>query len=97
MVLDNQLNKPVQGPLALFLSQSIDLLDVVSDAKYRFPTSDWVGADHRMDGLQVCADILGSTAGFGVELETVLLGAEAKAGLCISGCKAFEELLVRLG
>lgn len=97
MVLDNQLNEPVQGPLALFLGQSIDLLDVVSYSKYRFPASDWVGANHGMDSLQVCADVLGSTAGFGVELKTVLFGAETEAGLCVGGCEAFEELLVWLG
>jgi hypothetical protein len=97
MILDNQLNEPVQGPLALFLGQPIDLLDVVPYAKYRFPASDWVGANYGMDGLQVCADVLRSPAGFGVELETVLLGAEAEAGLCVGGCEAFEELLVWLG
>jgi hypothetical protein len=97
MVLNNELHKPVQGSSALFLRQSVDLLDMVSNPKNGLPSCDWVCANHRMNGLQVSAHVLWGSTRFTVELETVLLGAEAKAGLCISGCKAFEELLVRLG
>lgn len=97
MVLDNQLNEPVQGPLTLFLGQPVDMLDVVSNAKYRFPASYWVGADHGMHSLQVCANILGSAAGFGIQLETVLFSAEAEAGLRIGSCETFEKLLIWLG
>lgn len=66
MILDDQLHEPVQSPPALFLRQSIDLLDVVAYAENGLPARDRVRADHGMYGLKFCADVLGSSAGLAV-------------------------------
>lgn len=46
-----------------------------------------------MDGFEDLTDVLGDTAWFGVNLETVLLGGFVKFGLSVGGGQRLEELL----
>ena len=94
MVIRNQINKPLQSMLALRLRQPIDLLHVVADGEDGFPARDGIGADHRVDGLEFGADVLGRAAWRAVQLESVVFGGFFEPGLRVCGAEAIEEPLV---
>ena len=50
VILHNQLHKPVQSMLALFLGQPVDLLHVVANCEDRLPACHWVGSNHGVLG-----------------------------------------------
>lgn len=54
---------------------------VPADREHRFPTCDRVRADHGMNGCEVAADVLGSAAGFLVDLESAAGGGFDETGL----------------
>lgn len=94
VVVDNQTDEPLQQVVTLFFGQSINLADVVTDGEDTLPAGHGVGADDRVDGRQVVADVVGAASRFGVQLKLVVLGALVEGGLRICCVKGLEELLI---
>lgn len=81
MILHNQLHKPIQRLPALLFRQPIDLLHMMTDRKYRVPSRHRIRPNDRMNGRQVFAYVLRSTARLTVDLEPVFFGAGVEAWL----------------
>ena len=64
VIVNDQSDKPFKQSLALFWSNIIDVLYVVTDSKDRLPACDRVRSDDRMDGLKDFTHIFGSAARF---------------------------------
>jgi hypothetical protein len=97
MVFHNQLHEPLQQVLALGLADLVDPLRMVADGEDALPSRDRVGADHRVHGFEVRADVE-RVAAFGrIELEVVLGGGFVEDGLRVGGGEGLEELLVGWG
>ena len=84
MVLVHQIQEPVKDRLAFLLSESIDVSNMAPDWEYAFPSGDWIGANHGMNGFQFGSNIFRCSSGFVVQLEAVLLRYLIKGGLCES-------------
>lgn len=96
MVVIDKIQEPLQQMLALFVGHAIDVRDVSAHREDALPPSDGVRSDNGVDGLELTANILRSTARLFVELETLAFGNGAKVRL-LKGCgESLEELLVRL-
>lgn len=97
MVLSDELHKPFQRMLALFLGQTVDVLYMVADCEYGFPSCYRIGTNDRVNCSQVVAHIFRSTARLGVQLEVVLFGGLVEFWLRVCGSEIIEKLLIRLG
>lgn len=86
MVLDDQLDKPIQSTSALFLGQPINLLHVVTYGEDGLPTSDWIGADNGVLCSQIRAHIFRRSTWFAVKLKAILFGGGTEAWLRVGGC-----------
>lgn len=93
MVLDNQLDKPVEEMTGLLLGQPVDLLHMRSHRENALPTSYRVCADHWMVGFERITYVVRRTAGSGEDSETILLSCLCKSGLRVVGGERVEEAL----
>lgn len=73
VVLVDQIKEPLQEMVALLLRHAIDIPDMASNREDTFPPSHWVGADNRVDCLEVESDVLRSATRLTVELESTFL------------------------
>ena len=94
MVLNNQLNKPVEKVFALGFRKTIDALDMVPDSKDRFPATDWVCANYGMLCNQFGAHVLWRSSRLVIKLKSITFGGFSEPRLGIGSIKAFQELLV---
>lgn len=69
----------------------MDVLDVVAHGEHGLPARHRIRAHDGMDSLEHIADILGSTAGGGEELEIVFLGCCVEVWLGVVGCERVEK------
>lgn len=97
VILHDQLHEPLEEVLALRLAHLIDALGVVADGEDALPARDGIGANDRVHGFEVGADVERVAALGGVELEVVLGGGFVEEGLCVGGGEGFEEFLVGWG
>lgn len=74
MVLVDQVKEPLQEMIALLLRHAIDIPDVASNGEDTLPPSHRVGADNRVDCLEVKSHVLRSATRLTVELEAAFLG-----------------------
>ena len=51
VILHNEIHEPIQEVTTFLFRETIDLLDMTSHSKHRFPARDWVRSDHGMNGL----------------------------------------------
>jgi hypothetical protein len=58
----------------------------MAESKNALPAGNGVCADDRMDGFEDFADVFGGAAGFGIDLETVLLGCFIEFRLRVGCC-----------
>lgn len=86
MVLNDELDEPIEEPLALGLGEPVDALHVVADGEHALPPRYGVRADHRVDGLEDLASVLGRAARRRVDLEVVPLGGFVEGGLRVVRC-----------
>lgn len=70
---------------------------MVPDGEDGFPAGDGIGADDRVGGAEVLADVFGGTTWVGVEFEGAFGGCLVEVWLSVGGCKGFEESLVGSG
>jgi hypothetical protein len=80
--------------ITFVLGHLVDALRVVAYGIHALPASHRVRSHNRMDGGEVCADILRSTTLGTVKLIAVLLCALIEDRLCVGGRQPFQELLV---
>ena len=59
VVLNDQLDEPVQEVSRLIFRKAVNVLDMVSNREHTLPPRDWVGANYWMNGFKDVADILG--------------------------------------
>jgi hypothetical protein len=97
MILCDQLHEPIQRALALFFSESIDVLHMMTYAKHGLPAGDGVGANHGVNGSEARARILWGAARGGVQVELVLGSCTVELRLCVRCSQRFEELLIGSG
>lgn len=74
VVLVDQVEEPLQEMVALLLCHSVDVPHMPSDGEDALPPGDRVGADDRVDRLEVESDVLWCATGLAVELEPTFLG-----------------------
>lgn len=74
VILVDQVEEPLQEMVALLLRHTIDIPDVASNGEDTLPPSHRVGADNRVDRLEVESDVLRSATRLTVELEPTSLG-----------------------
>jgi hypothetical protein len=86
MIINNQSHEPRQQCLALPFRKAIDVLHMVAEREDGFPACDGVGADYGVDGFEDFADVLGGSAGSGVDFESVLFGGFVEAWLGVGCC-----------
>jgi hypothetical protein len=58
----------------------------MTESKNALPARNGVGAYDGMDGFENFADVFGGAAGFGIDLEAVLLGCFVEFRLCVGCC-----------
>lgn len=80
MIFNNQPNKPIKKMSALFLSQPINRLDMVSNSENALPARNRISANTRADCSQLSPDILRGSSGDTLELEIVALCLLDKSG-----------------
>lgn len=86
MILYNQSDEPLEQMATLFFREIIDLLYVRPNGKNTLPPGDRVGANDRVFGAQIFADIFRRTAWTRVDFEIVVLGNLVESGLSICCC-----------
>jgi hypothetical protein len=96
VVLVDQVKEPLQEMITLFLGYAVDMTYMASDWEDALPTSHGIGADDRMDCLEVESDVLWRTTGLAVELEPTFLGDLFEVWLGEGPGQPFQELLVWL-
>jgi hypothetical protein len=96
MVSVDEIQEPAEKLSALLISHSVDMLDVAANGEDALPSCDRVGADYRVDGLELGAHILGRAAWLVVQFESRLLGNLAEPRLFKGHSERLEELLVGL-
>lgn len=74
VVLVDQVKEPLQKMVALLLRHAIDIPHMASNGEDTLPTSHRVGADNRVDCLEVESDVFRSATRLTVELESTFLG-----------------------
>ncbi len=94
MILNNQLREPVQKMLALSLANFVDPLCMMTNGVNAFPARNRIRADDWVDGSEILANVLRSTALGAVELETVVLCALLEDRLRVGARQLFQEFLV---
>lgn len=80
--------------ITLTLSQTIDMLDMVTNSKYSLPSSNRVGSDDRVFSGELGANIKWVTTSLSVEGELLLTSCVGEEWLSVSGSEPVEELLV---
>ena len=63
VVLVDQIQEPAKQLGALLLGHAVDVLDVAAHRENGLPAGYRVGADDRVDGLELGANVLGGAAG----------------------------------
>jgi hypothetical protein len=93
LVVLDQFKEVRQESLALIFCNIIDVGDVASDGVDALPSRDGVGADNRVDCLELAADIFGGSTLFLVQGEASAL-CDIVEGSLLGGCRqALEKFL----
>lgn len=93
VVLDDELDEPVEEVLRLGLAQPVDLLDVVAHGEDALPARHGVRADDGVDRLEELAHVLGGAPLGAVQLEAVALSRLVEARLGVGCREGVEEAL----
>lgn len=95
MVVRDQLQEIILELLSLHFGHIVDVAKVSPESEQGLPPCYGVGADERVDGSQVLANVLGVSAGFSVERQVLGFGDFVEPRLGVGSSEVFEEFAVR--
>lgn len=95
VVLDDEVDEPVEEVARLVVGEALDALDVVADGEDALPARHGVRADDGVVRLEGFPYVLGGPAHAGEDLEAVVRGRLVEDGLRAVRGQALEELLHR--
>lgn len=96
MSIVDKIQEPLKQLLALFVSKAVDVLNVATDREDALPSSDGVGSNNGVNGLELSAYVLRCTTRLVIQLEAGSLSNLTESRLLKSSSQRLEEFLVRL-
>lgn len=94
VVAVDEVQVPLEQPVALLVRQPVDVLHVPAHGENALPARHGVGPHQRVDGAQVRAHVFGRAARLRVQAEAVGVGDFVEALLRKGDGQGLEELLV---
>lgn len=96
MSVVNEIQEPLQQLLALFISETVDVLNVATDREDALPSSHGVCSHNGVNCLELSAHVLRGSTRLVIQLETGSLSNVTEAGLLKGSSQRLEEFLVGL-
>lgn len=96
MAVMNEIQEPLQQLFALFISETVDVLNVATDREDALPSSHGVGSNNGVDCLELSAHVLRGSTRLVIQLEAGSLSNVTEAGLLKGSSQRLKEFLVRL-
>lgn len=96
MAVVNEIQEPLQQLLALFIGETVDVLNMTANREDALPSGHGVGSDNGVNCLELSAHVLRGSTRLVIQLEAGALSNVTKAGLLKGSSQRLKEFLVRL-